>query len=235
ENLGGLYQGESNEEGGPGRRIVHIFGSSEEEARRIVEVGARLARQRRGRLTVVVKVSGLPALSALWRDCALEVAGHAGVACSFLDIDYAAYQLLQAPRELDVVVAPNCFGDILADLGGVLMGARGLTYGASFSESGAAVYQTNHGAAYDLAGTDQANPAGQILSLAMMLREGFGLSEEADLIEQALRQVWREGWRTADLAEPGCRLLGTRDMARRVADAVDVFAAAPAGERPAAV
>lgn len=235
ENLGGLYQGASEGVPRPGRKVVHTFSSSEDEARRIIEAGARLARQRRGRLAVVVKASGLPELSALWRDCARDAAMANGVDCAFLDIDYAAYQLLQAPRDLDVIVAPNCFGDILADLGGVLMGSRGLTYGASFSTGGAAVYQTNHGAAYDLAGTDRANPAGQILSLAMMLRESFSLSEEADLIEEALLQVWREGWRTADLAEPGCRLVGTRDMARCVTGAVAVLAATPARERSAAV
>jgi 3-isopropylmalate dehydrogenase len=227
ENLGGLYQGESSREGG---RVAHTFGSSEEEARQILDVGARLAVQRGGRMTVVIKDSGLPALSALWREQALAVAADAGVGCSFLDIDYAVYQLLQDPRSFDVLVAPNCFGDILADLGGVLMGSRGLTYGASYASTGAAIYQTNHGAAYDLAGMDRANPAGQILSLAMMLRESFGLPDEAGLVEEGLRQVWREGWRTADVWEAGCRMVGTREMARRVA-AVVSSADVPASAR----
>jgi len=214
ENMGGLYQGESqrNEQG-----VVHTFSCSAEEARRILAVGARLALQRRGGLAVVVKDSGLPALSALWREQAQAAAAEAGIGCSFLDIDYAVYQLIQNPRGFDVLVAPNCFGDILADLGGVLMGSRGLTFGASYSAAGAAVYQTNHGAAYDLAGTDRANPAGQILSLAMMLRESFGLAGEADRVEEALRQVWRGGWRTEDVSEPGCQVVGTREMARLVA------------------
>jgi 3-isopropylmalate dehydrogenase len=217
ENLGGLYQGESVHDE---RGVVHTFSSSAAEARRILDVGARLAGERRGGLAVVIKDSGLPALSALWREQARAAAEAAGIGCAFLDIDYAVYQLIQSSQGFDVLVAPNCFGDILADLGGVLMGSRGLTYGASYSESGAAVYQTNHGAAYDLAGTDRANPAGQILALAMMLRESFGLSEEAERIEGALRRVWREGWRTADVGEPGCRVVGTREMARRVAEAV---------------
>jgi len=226
ENLGGLYQGESES---ADRRVVHTFSCSEEEARRVLEAGVRLARQRRGRLTVVVKDSGLPALSALWREQARAAAAGAGIEHAFLDIDYAVYQLIQNPRDLDVLVAPNCFGDILADLGGVLMGSRGLTYGVSVSAAGAAVYQTNHGAAYDLAGADRANPAGQILSLALMLRESFGLAAEADLVTEALRRVWAGGWRTADLGEPGCRVVGTRELTRRVAEAVLSTAAVPAG------
>jgi 3-isopropylmalate dehydrogenase len=217
ENLGGLYQGESIRDD---RGVVHTFACSVEEARRILGVGARLAKERRGGLAVVVKDSGLPALSALWRDEARAAAETAGIACAFLDIDFAVYQLLQNPRSFDVLAAPNCFGDILADLGGVLMGSRGLTYGASYAASGAAVYQTNHGAAYDLAGTDRANPAGQILALAMMLRESFGLAAEAERVEAALRRVWGEGWRTDDLKEPGCRVAGTREMARLVSEAV---------------
>lgn len=218
ENMGGLYQGESSRDE---RGVVHTFACSVEEARRILGVGARLARERRGGLAVVVKDSGLPALSALWREQALAAAEEAGTGCVFLDIDYAVYQLIQNPQGFDILVAPNCFGDILADLGGVLMGSRGLTYGASYSDAGAAVYQTNHGAAYDLAGTDRANPAGQILALAMMLRESFGLPEEAERVEAALRRAWRDGWRTSDVGEPGCRVVGTREMARRVAQAVE--------------
>ncbi len=227
ENLGGLYQGESTS---ADRRVVHTFSCSEEEARRVLAAGAQLARQRRRRLTAVVKDSGLPALSALWREQARAAAADAGIECAFLDIDYAVYQLIQNPRDLDVLVAPNCFGDILADLGGVLMGSRGLTYGVSVSSTGAAVYQTNHGAAYDLAGTDRANPAGQILALALMLRESFGLTAEADLVLEALRSVWRGGWRTADVVDAGTsRVVGTRDMARRVVEAVLSTADVPAG------
>jgi 3-isopropylmalate dehydrogenase len=156
----------------------------------------------------------------LWRACAEQIAAEEGVECLFLDIDHAAYHLLQHARDLDLLVAPNLFGDILCDLGGVLMGSRGLTYSANFTPAGAGVYQTNHGAAYDLAGTDRANPAGQILSLAMLLHESCGLSREAGLIERALADVWKRGFRTADLDLPGARVIGTREMAERVADAV---------------
>jgi 3-isopropylmalate dehydrogenase len=123
---------------------------------------------------------------------------------------------VQQPETFDVIVAPNCFGDILSDLGGVLAGSRGLTFGASYSAEGAAVYQTNHGAAFDLAGTDTANPVGQIFSVAMMLRETFGLSMEAQLIEDSVRAVWQSGFRTTDLAERSCQIAGTQEFAELV-------------------
>jgi 3-isopropylmalate dehydrogenase len=142
------------------------------------------------------------------------------VRCSLIDIDHVSYRLIQHPREFDVVVAPNLFDDVLSDLGGVLLGSRGLCFAGSFAANGDAVYSTNHGAAYDLAGTNRANPVAQILSLAMLLRESFHLSKEARQIEEAVVRVWRDGWRTADLMEPGCRLLGTREMGQQIAEKV---------------
>jgi 3-isopropylmalate dehydrogenase len=182
-----------------------------------MQVATTTAQQRRNILAVISKSSGLPAIHSLWRACALEIGGTLGVQVSLFDIDYAAYKLLQEPETFDVIVAPNCFGDILSDLGGVLAGSRGLTFGASYAADGTAVYQTNHGAAHDRAATNTANPAGQIFSLAMMLRESFGLQATARLIEDSTRAVWRAGWRTADLAEPGCRTTGTREFGELVA------------------
>src|SRR5205807_557563 len=190
------------------------------QVRAVLEVAAAVARSRRNLLTVVGKNFGAPAVHALWGACAMEVSQTAGVEFSMLDVDYAAYKLLQEPGSFDVIAAPNCFGDILSDLGGVLAGSRGLTFGASYSAQGAAVYQTNHGAAFDLAESDTANPAGQIFSAAMMLRETFGLPTEARLIENAVRAVWRAGWRTTDLAEPGCKIAGTRKFSDLVAEEI---------------
>lgn len=135
----------------------------------------------------------------------------------FLDIDYACYLMLQEARSLDVVAAPNCFADILSDLGGLLMGGRGLTFGASYGRGGEAVYQTNHGAAYDLQGTGKGNPLGQILSMGMMLRESFGLIEEAEAVDAAVRRVLGQGFRTGDIAAPGGLPAGTAEMADRIA------------------
>jgi 3-isopropylmalate dehydrogenase len=217
EGVSGLYQG-SSERHEDGRRAEHRYGSTHAEVARVVDAAAGLARERRGRLAVVVKKDGIPALSELWAECAHELASDLEV--ELLDVDYGAYLLLQEPRELDVVVAPNMFGDVLSDLGGVLLGSRGLTYGGNFSTGTAAVYQTNHGAAFDLTGTDRANPAGQILSVAMLLRESLGRAEDAALIEASLEAVWSDGYRTFDVAEPGCTVVGTRELAERAVAAV---------------
>jgi 3-isopropylmalate dehydrogenase len=222
ENTGGIYQGSwsTARSAGDRRRAEHSFGYEERHVRRLLETAARLARQRRGKLAVAVKRHGVPSVSDLWIDVATEVCRELEVESSALDVDYAAYALIQHACELDVLAAPNLFGDVLSDLGGVLLGSRGLCYGASFSSDGAAVYQTNHGSAHDLAGTDRANPAGQLLSLAMLLRESLGLPAEASLVERALGLVWREGWRTFDLVEPGARVIGTREFGELVAEAV---------------
>ena len=225
ENSAGLYQGSWSQGERDGSRVAEqSFSYSQAEVERILRPAARLANMRRGHLTVVFKESGVPAISELWRDCALAVAENARVRCSLLDIDHVAYRLVQHPREFDVIAAPNLFGDVLSDLGGVLLGSRGLCYAASYSDEGAAVYQTNHGAAYDLAGTDRANPVAQILSLAMLLRESFRRDDAAGLIERAVAHTWRAGWRTADLAEPEYRVIGTREMSERIADAIHVIA-----------
>jgi 3-isopropylmalate dehydrogenase len=220
ENISGIYQGSWHIErsDGEGRRARHSFAYSEREVLRIVEPAARIAACRRQKLLVIVKEGGLPAISEIWRDCARSVAHRIGVQCSFANIDLAAYLLIQQARDLDVIVAPNLFGDILADLGAVLLGSRGLSFSGNFSGSGDAVYQTNHGAAVDLAGTDRANPIGQIFSLAMLLAESFGLVEEATLIEESVLTVWRDGWRTQDIAGPEHRVIGCRQMGELVAE-----------------
>ncbi len=213
DNQGGLYQGQSEvDQGADGRSVIHRFGYSERDVSRVLTVAAQIASRRERRLTVVCKEGGLPDLTRLWFGCAEKIAAAHQVELCRMDVDFAAYQFVARPEDFDVVAVPNCFGDILADLGGVLMGSRGVTYGASYSPAGYGVYQTNHGAAYDLAGKNTANPTGQLFSLAMLLQESAGLPEEAALIVTAIQQSWKEGWRTADLMAPGCRLVGTREM-----------------------
>ena len=222
ENASGFYHGawEASGNGLGDRRATHRVEVGEHEVRRLLGVAVEQAAARRGSLAVVVKSAGIPAVSDLWQDCALDIAGEVGIECSFLEVDHAAFHLIQRPHDLDVVAAPDLYGDVLADLGGVLLGSRGLTYSGNFSGNGAAVYQTNHGCAHDIAGTDTANPAGQILSLAMLLRSSFGLDREAGLVEDALRAIWAAGWRTSDLAQPGFRLAGTREFGELTAEAV---------------
>jgi len=222
ENVGGVYQGEWREtaDAREGRICEHSFRYSERQVRRILGVAARLAAGRRGRLSVIIKDSGVPGMSALWRDLGREEAASAGVEVGFVDVDLAAYRLMQEPLSFDVIAAPNLFGDVLADLGAVLLSSRGVSFSGNFSDAGAAVYQTNHGSALDLAGQSRANPLGQIASLAMMLRESFGLAREAACIDAAVEEVMRHGFRTFDVAEPGTTVVGTAEMGERIAAAV---------------
>lgn len=219
ENVSGLYFGRSNRSQEQERdyRLEYCFSYSRQEVYRILEVAAKIASIRRGHLTVVTKEGGLPEISKLWHDCTVEIAEAVGINYTITNIDYAAYYLIQHAQELDVVVAPNLFGDVLVDVSALLLGSRGLSYSGNFSSEGASVYQTNHGAAFDIVGQDRANPVAQILTMAMMLRESFGLASEANLIEKAVRHVWHQGYRTADIEEKSCRLIGTQEMAERIA------------------
>ncbi len=223
ENSGGVYQGEWGETVDPrdGRVAGHAFRYTETQVRRLLDVAGALAAGRKGRLAVVVKEGGIPAVSALWRDLGREAAARAGVEASFVDIDLAAYRLVQEPLSFDVIAASNLFGDVLADVGAVLLASRGMSFSGNFSSAGAAVYQTNHGSALDLAGQGRANPIGQIASAAMMLRESFGLAREAAWIEAAVEDVLRHGFRTFDIAEPGATVVGTAELGRRIAGEVE--------------
>ncbi len=219
ENTSGLYFGKSNIiSTADDIRVEYQFSYAEKEVNRILWVAAKIALHRRKHLTVVIKDGGLPTISNLWRECTLKIVSQLGIDYSLVNIDHVAYHLIQHAQELDVVVAPNLFGDILADVSGILLGSRTFSFSGNFSSQGAAVYQTNHGAAYDLMGQDKANPVGQILSLAMMLRQSFGLNQEAVLIERAIAQTWQQGWRTQDIQENSCHLIGTKEMGERIAD-----------------
>jgi 3-isopropylmalate dehydrogenase len=220
ENTSGLYFGKSNfiSTSSQDNRIDYQFSYSEKEVHRILSVAAKIAAYRRGHLTVVIKDGGIPCISKLWRDCTLKVVSQWGINYSMVNIDHAAYDIIQHAQKLDVVVAPNLFGDVLADVSSILLGSRTFSFSGNFSSQGAAVYQTNHGAAYDLTGQNRANPVGQILSLAMMLRQSFGLDKEASLIENAIAETWRQGWRTEDIRENSCHIIGTKEMGERIAD-----------------
>jgi 3-isopropylmalate dehydrogenase len=223
ENVGGLYFGDYGRRDG-GRVAYQHVSYDAEQIVRVVEVATRLARARRGRLSVVVKSGGVPEVSALWAECAAAVAADHGVQIEILDIDNASFQLVADPRRFAVVVAPNLFGDILGDVAAVLLGSRGMSYSANFGADRRAVYQTGHGAAHDLAGSGRANPTAQILSLALLLRESFGLAGAARCIERAVEAVLAEGFRTPDIAAAGSRIVGTRELGERIARAASSLA-----------
>jgi 3-isopropylmalate dehydrogenase len=231
DNIAGAYQGNwSVRESESGKIAEHTFSYNSRQIQRLANVAARAAAARRGKIHVIVKDGGLPAVTSLWREVSVAEAAKRNVEAIFVNVDLAAYEFIRNPAQFDVVLTPNLFGDILVDITGALLGSRGVTFSGNYDGVGNAVYQTNHGCAHDLAGADVANPGGQILSLAMMLRESFGQGHAATLMENALAAAWQDGWRTADVAEPGCRVVGTHAMAEQVANHVLRFAEKPKNE-----
>lgn len=222
ENVGGLYFGEDvvRYDTMGTASVEHRFRYGREEVERILTVALNVARRRRGRLTLVVKPGGLELMSQLWVETLERLAPPTGVLTTVLGVDNAAYQLVTAPQAFDVIVSPNMVGDVLADCGGVLVASRGMTSSGNFGPHGA-VFQTGHGAAYDLAGLDRANPLGQIGALVMMLRESFGLYAAAAVVEAAVAETVAAGSRTADIAGPTRLAVGTRELARQVAESVE--------------
>ena len=222
ENSGGIYLGQWKEKAdADGLTASHSFEYREDQVERILRVAIGLANMRRRRLTLVLKPDGIPSISRLWINVLNDLVDGSSLSFEVLQVDHAAFQLIQTARTFDVVVSPNLFGDILADCGGLLLGSRGMCFSGNFGKNGMAVYQTGHGAAYDLAGKDEANPIGQILSLAMLLRMSFGLEELAGRIETALNKTLSEGWRTPDILAPDCKIVGTRELGSRIVQAIE--------------
>ena len=221
ENVSGLYFGATRLDGAPGGRVAHMdFSYTEQEVLRILRVAAAAAALRRGRLCVVTKPGATGALSELWEDCARALVKDKAIELQLLEVDHASYQLVAGAGQFDVVVAPNMFGDVLADGASLLLASRGMSFSANYGSGCRAVYQTGHGAAYDLAGSDRANPLGQMLSTAMMLHESFGLGEESLALRAAVDDVLAAGLRTRDIMAAGCREIGTRAMGEQVCDAL---------------
>ena len=208
ELLGGLYFGERSTKGDSGRRrAVDTMSYSEPEIERIARIGFQLARQRRKELTSVDKANVLDS-SRLWREVVNRIGSEfKDVQLSHMYVDSAAMALVSRPTQFDVILTENMFGDILSDAAAALVGSIGLIPSASFGSS-APLFEPIHGSAPSLAGTDSANPIGSVLSATMMLRDAFGLSLEADWVEQSLQRVLAGGYRTPDISEPGVRAVG---------------------------
>ncbi len=202
------------------RRAFHTSTYAEEEVERLLRVAIQLASERRKKLAVILKPAGWPAISALWTEVLSEVIAGADVEVEVLEVDNAAYQIVQRARDFDVVAAPNLFGDILADVGGLLLGARGLTCSGNFGVNGISSYNTGHGACYDLAGRNIANPIGHLLCLCMALRVTYNMTKLADRIERGISTVLSAGFRTPDIASPGSTVIGTKEITERIAVAL---------------
>ncbi len=190
------------------------------EIERIARVAFETARRRGRRLTSVDKANVLDT-SILWREVVTGLAPeYPEVALSHMYVDNAAMQLLRNPKQFDVIVTGNIFGDILSDEASMLAGSIGMLPSASLDANGKGLYEPIHGSAPDIAGQDKANPLATILSLAMMFRHTFANGDAADRIERAVRSVLRRGCRTGDIALPGEQAIGTRAMGDAVVAAL---------------
>ncbi len=203
------------------RQAYDTLPYSEGEIRRIAKVGFEMARLRSRRLCSVDKANVL-ASSQLWRAVVEEVArDYPDVALSHLYVDNAAMQLVRAPKQFDVIVTDNMFGDILSDQASMLTGSIGMLPSASLDANNKGMYEPCHGSAPDIAGQGIANPLATILSVAMMLRYTFGLGASADAIEQAVGRVLDQGLRTADIWSEGFTRVGTAAMGDAVVAQLD--------------
>ncbi len=185
---------------------------SESEIRRVAHVGFQAARKRSKRLCSVDKANVLDTMQ-LWREVVIAVGkDYPDVELSHQYVDNAAMQLLKNPKQFDVIVTGNMFGDILSDEASMLTGSIGMLPSASLNEHGFGLYEPIHGSAPDIAGKGVANPLATILSAAMMLRYTFANADAADRIENAVRKVLSTGGRTADIAQQGLPVLSTVQM-----------------------
>jgi 3-isopropylmalate dehydrogenase len=193
---------------------------AEGEIRRIAHVAFQAAQKRGKRLTSVDKANVLETFQ-FWKEIVTDVhKQYPDVALDHMYVDNAAMQLVRAPKKFDVVVTGNMFGDILSDAAAMLTGSIGMLPSASLDADNKGLYEPSHGSAPDIAGKGVANPLATILSAAMMLRFTFGLAEQADRVENAVRKVLSQGLRTPDIYEAGTSKVGTEQMGDAVVAAL---------------
>jgi len=193
---------------------------SESEIRRVAHWGFQAAQQRRRELCSVDKMNVLET-TQLWRDVMMEIAPeYPDVKLTHMLVDNAAMQLVRNPRQFDVIVTGNLFGDILSDEASMLTGSIGMLPSASLNAAGQGLFEPIHGSAPDIAGRGIANPLAQILSVSMMFRYSLKRPELAGRIDEAVRAVLRQGIRTADIARPGEAVANTARMGDAVVAAL---------------
>ncbi len=213
ELTGGLYFGERKtiEENGV-LKAIDTLTYDENEIRRIAKWGFDVAMKRNKKVCSVDKANVLDS-SRLWRKVVKEVSEeYPEVELTDMLVDNCAMQIVRDPKQFDVILTENMFGDILSDEASMVTGSIGMLSSASLGSTKLGLYEPSHGSAPDIAGQDKANPLATILSAAMMLRYSFDLGKEADAIEDAVKQVLKEGYRTVDIMDNGKTLVGTKQM-----------------------
>ena len=221
ELTGGLYFGEHKTEKIDGLdTAIDILTYNEEEIRRIAVRGFDIAMKRRKKVTSVDKANVLDS-SRLWRKVVTEVAkDYPEVTLEHMLVDNCAMQLVKDPAQFDVILTENMFGDILSDEASMVTGSIGMLSSASLNETRFGLYEPSGGSAPDIAGKNIANPIATILSAAMMLRYSLDLDQEADAVEEAVKTVLRNGYRTGDIFSEGCKKVSTSEMGDLIAAAV---------------
>ena len=221
ELTGGLYFGERKTEEVDGvMTATDTLTYNENEIRRIAKRGFDIAMKRRKKVTSVDKANVLDS-SRLWRKVVEEVAkDYPDVTLEHMLVDNCAMQLVRDPKQFDVILTENMFGDILSDEASMVTGSIGMLSSASLNETKFGLYEPSHGSAPDIAGQDKANPIATILSAAMMLRFSLDMDKEADAVEAAVQKVLTEGYRTGDIMSEGCKLVGTKEMGDLIAAAL---------------
>ncbi|NMA84322.1 MAG: 3-isopropylmalate dehydrogenase [Epulopiscium sp.] len=217
ELTGGIYFGERGfREGKYGEEAYDTEAYSKVEVERIARVAFDIAMQRDKKLTSVDKANILES-SRLWRAVVEEVSKeYPEVELNHLYVDNTAMQLVRNPKQFDVIVTSNMFGDILSDEASMITGSIGMLPSASLGEGTLGMYEPIHGSAPDIAGQNKANPLATILSVAMMLRHSFHLEEEAKAVEEAVVGVLEKGYRTGDIMSSGMTQVGTKEMGQLV-------------------
>lgn len=221
ELTGGLYFGERKtiEENGI-KKAIDTLAYNENEIRRIAVKGFEIAGKRRKKVTSVDKANVLDS-SRLWRSVVEEVAkDYPDITLEHMLVDNCAMQLVRDPKQFDVILTENMFGDILSDEASMVTGSIGMLSSASLNETKFGLYEPSHGSAPDIAGQNKANPIATILSAAMMLRYSLDLDAEADAVEAAVQKVLTDGYRTGDIMSDGCTLVGTKEMGDLIAQAI---------------
>ncbi|HOK43460.1 MAG TPA: 3-isopropylmalate dehydrogenase [Thermoclostridium caenicola] len=221
ELTGGIYFGaRGRRDGKMGQEAYDTETYSVGEVERIARLAFEIARQRSKKVTSVDKANVLES-SRLWREVVTRVArDYPDITLEHMYVDNAAMQLVRNPKQFDVIVTTNMFGDILSDEASMITGSIGMLPSASLGEGAFGLYEPIHGSAPDIAGQDKANPLATILSAAMMLRYTMKLEEEARAIEAAVNQVLEEGYRTGRIMSPGKKLVGTSEMGRLVVERI---------------